>query len=73
MLLAGALPLAQQEKHCELVRQLQQDRMEAQKLREEAAREHSKAEEKVALLEIQQQNLQELIGALKYVTCVCHN
>ena len=45
--------------------------MEAQKLREEAAREHSKAEEKVAQLEIQQQNLQELIVALTYVTCEC--
>eukprot|EP00731_Ephydatia_muelleri_P028607 Em0020g251a len=54
MLLAGALPLAQQEKHSEMVMQLQHDKMEAQRLREEAAVEHSKAEEKIAQLEVQQ-------------------
>lgn len=67
MLLAGALPLAQQEKHSEMVMQLQHDKMEAQRLREEAAVEHSKAEEKIAQLEVQQLNLQELIASLSYV------
>ena len=67
MLLAGALPLAQQEKHSEMVMQLQHDKMEAQRLREEAAVEHSKAEEKITQLEVQQLNLQELIASLSYV------
>ena len=71
MLLAGALPLSQQEKHSEMVMQLRQDKVEAQRLREETAREHSKAEEKVAHLEVQQLNLQELIAALSYVTREC--
>ena len=61
MLLAGALPLAQQEKHSEMLMQLQHDKMEAQRLREEAAVEHSKAEEKITQLEVQQLNLQEFL------------
>ena len=41
---AGALPLAQQEKHAELVSSLQEQRRDAERLREEARRGREEAQ-----------------------------